>query len=231
MDGQFETANPGRVAGLREDTDTVEPDLETVMHLIWDRLEALQEQRRRSQHHAAVFATVALAALVLWAGFPTRTPAPEPLVVRDARGNVRARFDVDPASGRTTFQLVDVKGKPQAVLGADVAGPTLTFYDREGTARMRVALEHDTEAPIVDVVDRATGAASRVNLVDLRNSHPELLPPPQKPPVRRGTARAPRTRSSETTAAAAAPSRAPRQSSYAVCLPGTLGCSRYPSGG
>jgi hypothetical protein len=96
---------------------------------------------------------------------------------------------------------------------------------------MRVALEHDTEAPIVDVVDRATGAASRVNLVDLRNSHPELLPPPQKPPVRRGTARAPRTRSSETTAAAAAPSRAPRQSSYAVCLPGTLGCSRYPSGG
>ena len=225
-----ETAKPESVAGIRQDADTqAEPDLETVMHLIWDRLEGLQEERRRSRYHAAVLATVALAAAVLWAGFASRTQAPEPVLLRDAHGNVRARFDVDSGSGRTTFQLVDAKGTPRAVLGADVAGPMLTFYDKYGTARMRVGLEEGSEAPIVDVVDRATGAASRVNLVDLRDAHPEVLPPPK--PVRRVAARASQTGARETTEEAAAPPQDPRRSSYAVCLPGTLGCSRYPSGG
>jgi hypothetical protein len=123
--------------------------------------------------------------------------------------------------------LIDTDGTPQATLGADVAGPMLTFYDKQGAARMRVGLEDGTEAPIVDVVDRASGSQSRVSLVALREARSTPLPPPS-PIVRRTVVRGWRPQRSVVTEASVA--RPVPARNYAVCAPGTLGCSRYPGG-
>jgi len=207
MNDGFETAKVGTVAQMGES-----PDLESVMHLIWDRLDAAEAERRRSRRNAAGFAAVVLAVAVLWTGMPSKSSG-GPLALRDGNGNVRARFDIDPESGRTTLQLVDAIGLPQAVLGTDVAGPMLTFYDKQGSARMRFGLEDGSEAPIIDVVDQTTGAQSRVDLVSLRQARTLPLPP-KDPVVRQASTRG---------------SRLPKvtYTTNPACQPGTLGCARY----
>jgi len=210
MNDQVQTAKLESVAEANET-----PDLETVMHLIWDRLDAAEAERRRTRRNAAAFATVVLAVAVLWTGIPYKSTAGGPLLMRDGDGNVRARVDTDPESGRTTFQLVDKAGTPQAVLGTDVAGPMLTFYDKQGSARMRLGLEDGSQAPIIDVVDRESGDQSRVDLVDLREARSVPLPS-KEPTVRQASSRRSR------------PSRpVTYYTANPACQPGTLGCSRY----
>jgi len=187
-------------------------DLETVMHLIWDRLDGVEAERRRARRNAAGVAIAVLAIAVLWTGIPYRSHG-DPFLLRDGDGHVRARLETDPESGRTTFQLVDAEGAPQAVLGSDVAGPALTFYDKQGSARMRVGLEDGSEAPIVDVVDQSTGEQSRVDLVSLRDARAMPLP-----------SRDPRIRQASTRGARPAPDVTYRLNP--ACLPGTLGCAR-----
>ena len=190
------------------------PDLESVMHLIWDRLDGIEAERRRTRRTAAIFATSVLAIAVLWTGFPDRRPDGAPVLLRDEAGNVRARVDVDAESGRTTFELVDKSGAPQAVLGTDVAGPMLTFYDTSGAARMRIGLEDESEAPIVDVVDKVSGEQSRVSLVSLREARSLPLPPVNAPEIRQVSVTADR------------PARQRRVIRYSTCAPGVLGCQR-----
>jgi hypothetical protein len=99
---------------------------------------------------------------------------------------------------------------PQALLGSDIAGPMLTFFDKQGSARMRLGLEDGSEAPIVDVVDQTTGAQSRVDLVSLQGARAVPLP------ARNGVVRQASSRRS----------RPPRYVYSPACQPGTLGCSR-----
>ena len=209
MNDGVETGKVGAVAEAIE-----APDLEAVMHLIWDRLDAAEGERRRSRRNAASIAALVLAVAVLWTGFPSRSTNGAPFLLRDGDGHVRARFDTDPESGRTTFQFVDAAGTPQAVIGSDVAGPMLTFYDKKGSARMRLGLEDGSEAPIVDVVDDLTGAQSRVDFVSLRDARAIPLPG-RNPGVREASSRGPR------------PSRIVTYRRNPACQPGTLGCARY----
>jgi hypothetical protein len=196
------------------------PDLESVMHLIWDRLDAVEAERRRVRRAAAGVAAVVLAIAVLWTGMPGHSPTGTPIVMRDGDGHVRARIDTDPESGRTVFSLVGTDGAPQAVLGTDVAGPMLTFYDKQGSARMRIGLEEGSEAPIVDVVDTANGAQSRVNLVSLRAAQAiPLSPASTSAGVRRVSTRGSRSSRPVTQSASAGESS---------CRPGVLGCLRWP---
>ena len=157
-------------------------------------------------------------------------------------GHVRARFHTDPESGRAQFQLFDVDGKQQAVLGTDVAGPALTFYDKAGSPRMRVGLEEESEAPIVDVVDATSGAQSRVDLASLGAAQAVSLPQISVAAtatapggattgVRRAStrgARASRALASRPEVQSASIRSKDSREVYPSCQPGLLGCLRWP---
>ena len=239
MQGPTETHDRGKDVMYSSEA----PDLETVMHLIWDRLDEAEARRRRERRLVVGVAAVVLAIAVLWTGMPGHDPSGMPIVMRDGNGQMRARFHTDPESGRTQFHLFDVDGKQQAVLGTDVAGPALTFYDRAGSPRMRVGLEEKSEAPIIDVVDATSGAQSRVDLVSLRAAQAVSLP--QTSVAATATApggattgvRRASTRGSRASRALASRPEAQRAflhskdappEAYSSCQPGLLGCLRWP---
>ena len=145
--GETTTAQPFTGAGSRG-----APQLETVMHLMWDRIESLEADRRSLRRMIALgLAAVVLIAGVLGAIFTHGGRNPRDLAVTDGAGRVRARLGIDSHSGATTLQLLDAEGHTQAILAAEAAGPALSFYDRNGTAKLRLGLA--SKSPILDVVD------------------------------------------------------------------------------
>jgi hypothetical protein len=189
------------------------PQLETVMHLMWDRIEGLEAAGRSLRRMIAIgLATAMLIAGVLGAFFAHagRSRNPRDLAVTDGAGRVRARLGVDSQSGATTLQLLDEEGHAQAILAAGAAGPALSFYDRDGRAKLRIGLT--SKSPILDVVD-AKGSRTTV---DLTTPQPRAAAVPAR-----------RTRSTSTLASRDR-SFSPRfvDAKGRPCEPGTLGCRR-----
>ncbi|HSD11208.1 MAG TPA: hypothetical protein VLF14_09500, partial [Candidatus Binatia bacterium] len=86
------------------------PDLEAVMHLMWDRIEGLEADKRSLRRMiGGGLATGVLVAAVL-GGFlivhAGASRSARDLAVTDAAGRVRARLGVDSRSGATTLQLM-----------------------------------------------------------------------------------------------------------------------------
>jgi hypothetical protein len=154
--------SPGET-GTVPDSDAA-PQLEAVMHLIWDRIEALEAEKRSLRRIVmAGLAAAAIAIVVAAIIFSTR-PSPRDVALRDAAGRVRARFEVDSQNGATSLQLLDENGRAQAILAAGDAGPTLSFFDRQGKARLRMGLA--TDLPVVDVIDAKFGRTTRIDLAN-----------------------------------------------------------------
>ena len=153
----------GPAAGVGADEP---PELETVMHLMWDRIEGLEAEKRAFKRYLAwgiailLLGTATLGA-ISWTR-ADRTELARDLVLKDAGGRIRARLDVDAATGATTLQLIDQNGHPQAMLAAAAAGPALTFYGRDGKPRLRMGLA--SESPMVEVGDAKGARMTRVDL-------------------------------------------------------------------
>jgi hypothetical protein len=193
------------------------PDLETVMHLMWDRIEGLESDKRSLRRMIAFgLATLLLATGVLGAIFvahPGRSRNPRDLAVTDGAGRVRARLAVDSQNGATTLQLLDEDGHAQAILAAGAAGPALSFYDRD-RARLRIGLA--SKSPILDVFDAKSGRTTRIDLT---------TPPPAAAAVPR------RRPGSTSTMASRDRNPAPRfvDAKGRPCGSATLGCRRSDS--
>jgi hypothetical protein len=189
------------------------PQLETVMHLMWDRIEGLEAARRSLRRMMAfglatnVIVAAALGAIIFHG---EKRQNPRDLAVSDGAGRVRARLGVNAQSGATTLQLLDEEGHAQAILAAGAAGPALTFYDRDSRAKLRIGLA--SKSPILEISD----ANGRPATIDLKT------PPP---PAATVTAR--RTRPTSTVATRD-PSSTPRfvDAKGRPCAPATLGCRR-----
>jgi hypothetical protein len=213
MNEEIKTPSDGSVA-----VELETPDLESVMHLIWDRLDALEAERRRVRRTAICCAAALVVIAVLWTGLPRGDGAGTPIVLRDSSGHVRAKLEADPESGNTVFQLVGADGNPQALLGSDATGPMLTFFDKQGSARMRIGLEAETDAPVVDVIDKNGGPQGRVNLVSARATAVGTTPPAPSVGVRYVSAKT--WRQSHPSIPLT------RGPGSFMCPPGTLGCGR-----
>jgi hypothetical protein len=206
--GETTRAQPFTGAGSRG-----APQLETVMHLMWDRIEGLEADRRSLRRMIAFgFATVVLVAGVSGAIclHAAGSRNPRDLAVTDGAGRVRARLGVNSQSGATTLELLDEEGHTQAILAAGAAGPALSFYDRDGRAKLRIGLA--SKSPILDVVD----AKGRRTTIDLTTPRPPAATVPAR-----------RTRSTSTVASRDR-SSTPRfvDAKGRPCEPATLGCRR-----
>ena len=205
-----ETTTAQPFAGVGSDAG---PQLETVMHLMWDRIEALEGYGRSLRRIVAFgLATVVLVAGVLVAIFAHAGGSrnPRDLAVTDGAGRVRARLEVDSKSGATTFQLLDPEGHAQAILAAGEAGPVLGFYDRDGEAALRIGLA--SRLPILEIIDAKGGRTT----IDLTNPRPAAATVPARRPGSTSTV-ASRNRSS-----------APRfvDAKGRPCWSGSVGCRR-----
>src|SRR2546423_5426455 len=98
------------------------PELEAVMHLMFDRIEALDAEKRSLKRMTAFgFATLLVLGLLggLFVARAARVQiAPHDVLLTDGAGRVRARLGIDPRSAATTLQLLDESGRAEAVLGA-----------------------------------------------------------------------------------------------------------------
>ncbi|MGH7897653.1 MAG: hypothetical protein ACREQQ_06855 [Candidatus Binatia bacterium] len=198
------------------------PDLETVLHLMWDRLEKLEADRRRLQRAA----TIALAGLaVVIAAFAAnllasvRSDDPSgPMILKDSAGIVRARLETDAETGATVLQLLGSDGRPQAKLAADDSGSGLTFYDREGDPRLRMGVVSET--PTLDLIDKAEAKQTRHDLGSGRTTSRRLAgddePYPPEERARPGR---------RAQGVVSKYHRLPAPSRSTTCWPGTLGCS------
>ena len=198
------------------------PKLEAVMHLMWDRIEALEAQKRSLQRMVIIgVAAVAAVAMAAAVASSSRTRADD-VALRDHAGRVRARFAVDSQSDATTLQLIDAKGHPQAVLATGKTGPTLSFYDDGGNARLRMGLA--TDSPVVDVMDAKLGETTRIDLAQ---------PPPTAVALRQAQDEPAGARPQRVVTYRSRGSSSPyARSRYPLCGPGTLGCySRSRFGG
>jgi len=155
----------GPAAGVGADEP---PELETVMHLMWDRIERLETEKRAFKRYLAWGAAILLLGTATLGAISwtraDRTELARDLVLKDAGGRIRARLDVDVVTGATTLQLIDQNGHPQAMLAAAAAGPALTFYGRDGKPRLRMGLA--AESPMVEVGDAKGARMTRVDLTD-----------------------------------------------------------------
>ena len=186
------------------------PELEAVMHLMWDRLEALDKEKR-SLRWIMAFGLVTV--LVFGAISVTRAgrgQTPRDMLLTDGAGRVRARLGVDPRNSATTLELLDESGRPQAVLGAGAAGPALTFYDRSGSAKMQFGIV--SESPILEITD---GKSGRTRRIDLAGPPPLVVTSEPQQPTRPAR-----------TVASRDPNPVPRftTSRGRGCPAGTLGC-------
>lgn len=212
------------------DTPSAEaPDLETVMHLMWDRIEALESGRRKMRRAVAAASLVAIAALVVLSARTVGGPSESgPVVLRDLGGRIRARFEVDPQGDRTLLRMFAADGTEQVTLASSSDGPTLTFARGSTAQGLRIGL--DTNAPIIDIVGQdgatehrlvpvgtapAAAAATPANARESGESAPAAASVAHRPRVREAAARGsllwfPPQRKSN-------------------CQPGTLGCARVSS--
>jgi hypothetical protein len=155
---------------VAEPPDTAEsdvaPDLETVLHVIWDRIEALDAYKRSIRLKmafglAAVLTfTATLGVFVLadtaWRKNPTE------LAIRDSEGRVRARLGIDSRNGAPMLRLLDERGHRQAALSTGVAGPALSLYDDVGSSSPRIGL--NSRSPILEATDSRIGQTVRIDL-------------------------------------------------------------------
>jgi hypothetical protein len=113
-----------------------------------DRLEKLGRQNRRQKIYGAIILAVlgvilATQAYVLFRPLPPGL-AVEGLVVRDAKGNIRASLVAN--DGKIKLDLWDPEGHRRATLGLGSEGaPYLAFYDRDQRARAELNLGPDGE--------------------------------------------------------------------------------------
>ena len=182
------------------------PELETVMRVMWDRIDGLESQKRTLRRTVfGLGATVLVIGISSVIAFQSARSAQAQgrLALTDGAGRVRARLDLDSRTGEPRLQLLDGSGRPQAVLAAEPAGPALSFYGDNGTPRMRIALV--SESPVFEVLDASGRHLAAVAFTSPAAPPPELATQPR---ARRSTPRLLDARSGD-------------------CALGALGCESY----
>jgi hypothetical protein len=107
------------------------------LHEVLERLESVEKQNRRLKWAGSLLLiAIALAGLAIVA-VGRRTGPPEVIQARkfvllDDKGRVRADLSMGRSGAEPELALYDEEGRVRAVLDADVTGPYLGFYDRNG---------------------------------------------------------------------------------------------------
>jgi len=182
------TERPEETAHAESPTESDDaPELETVMRVMWDRIDGLESQKRVLRRTVfglgAAVLVVGISSVIAFQG-ARAAQAQGRLALTDGAGRVRARLDLDSRTGEPRLQLLDASGRPQAVLAAEPAGPALSFYGGNGTPRMRMALV--SESPVLEVLDASGRHLAPVAFTSPAPPPPVLAPPS---PSRRSTSR------------------------------------------